>query len=644
MQHFLLFLMAIVAVAGTVGPAAPGRSARAAQELGDEIRLLDRDGKEITSLTDGDRVQLELSVDQAADRPRSVGFFLDTPDLRVAECTLTAEEKTCRSAPFNALGWYWGAGAQPRPRRIGALLDGEPLKSGLSLEAVRPRPVVLVHGFISSAAAWEVYTGPNGLLASLGIPAFAVGDGQAPGTLNTGSIAAPLRPTNTLLENAELLDGYLAGVRRQTGAQMVDLVVHSMGGMISRVYIDRYMGEQNPEEGDADKRSVAQLIMLGSPSLGTDCSVLPSALGWYLPASLEIRSAYARSVLNQNFTRRKGVPFYAVAGTSILDPVGSPCTGIPSDIVIARSSVHAIPLILFETPRLHTELNTSPQVFDEFVRPLLQKSPADFASQPDSQPALPAADDAAQFTRLFSGRVATGGMEELIIPIESGIAVAGFALFDPTRSLETVVIGAGGNEIELDPLKNGEIHIDDPETMLHLGYGFADPRPGAWRVQLHATDVTPAEGAEYALTARFSGGAILEAAADPVVVEVGQPVRLSGQVKLGEQALPVSLVEVRLISPRGEQRFALQTGEASFSGEWTPQQPGTYGVDLTALAALPDGTPIERSIFLAVVAQPAGPWLGRATLIASAASCLLALAVAGALGAWLILRRRRPAR
>ena len=49
------------------------------------------------------------------------------------------------------------------------------------------RPVVMVHGFNATWQAWEPYLGPEGYLASVGLQGFAVGDGQAPGVMETGT-------------------------------------------------------------------------------------------------------------------------------------------------------------------------------------------------------------------------------------------------------------------------------------------------------------------------------------------------------------------------------------------------------------------------------------------------------------------------
>ena len=145
--------------------------------------------------------------------------------------------------------------------------------SGTTKLRISARPVVLVHGLASNATTWTEYIKPDGYLAAKGLRGFAIGDGQAEGQMFTGDPSEPLKQTSTIAQNADGLAQYIAGVKRVTGAQMVDLVAHSMGGLISRYYIDRLMKD----------RDVAQLIMLGSPHGGTNCASLPASLGFYLP-------------------------------------------------------------------------------------------------------------------------------------------------------------------------------------------------------------------------------------------------------------------------------------------------------------------------------------------------------------------------
>jgi len=117
----------------------------------------------------------------------------------------------------------------------------------------------------------DKYLGSQGYLATIGLHGYAVGDEQVQGVMKTGSLSDPAARTNTIAENAVILGQYIDNVQSATGAEKVDLVVHSMGGMISRYYIDRIMT-------DVD---LAQLIILGTPMAGQIAQVCLPRLGFY---------------------------------------------------------------------------------------------------------------------------------------------------------------------------------------------------------------------------------------------------------------------------------------------------------------------------------------------------------------------------
>jgi hypothetical protein len=559
-----------------------------------QIEVLNRAGSSVNQITDGDRIQLRLTLAEKVSTDTTVFFTLNTSPIESAACTILKGEGSCSSAPFYSLGWYWGGSSTPHPEsQVQAVADDETLPASLSI-SIQPRPVVMVHGFISNWQAWSNYLGPTGYLASIGVPGFAVGDGQVEGVMNTGNIAQPTSPTNTIAQNAVILGEYIANVKRLTGAEMVDLIGHSMGGLTSRFYIDRVMGE----------RDVAQLIMLGSPSAGTDCANLPAALRFYLPTVLEIKPSYMQGVFNQQITHRHGVPFSALAGTMIQDSLSSPCTEVPNDIVVSVKSVTGIELRFAEIPVLHTALNTSESVFHEFVQGKLQQDSGAFQEASDPAP-LTAETPNLQFNRMYTGKVLPTSLETLTIEIEPGLKVASFALFDPSRSLQVKVQGASGNEIVLDPVKNGLIVVDDPATLVHLGYGFKDPKPGKWVVTLLATDKTPAEGADFALTAQFSGGAELQAGTDVLLPQVGDSVTIKAQLTLAGQFLDIEQAVALVRSPSGKQEtITLSAKDNVVESIWTPMEPGLHAIDLQVVGKSIDGAPIERAAFLVVEAQP----------------------------------------
>jgi pimeloyl-ACP methyl ester carboxylesterase len=474
--------------------------------------------------------------------------------------------------------------------------------------------------------------GDGGYLARQGVRGFAVGDGRAPGVMNTGLINNPAAPTNTIAQNAAIVQGYIAAVKKATGAQMVDLMAHSMGGLISRYYIDRLM----------PGRDVAQLIMLGSPHSGTDCANLPASLGFYLPATLEIRPGYVLGVFNQQITRRHGVQFYELAGVPILDAVKSPCTGVPTDIAVSLESAQAVPLHLEQLPVLHTDLNASEQVFTDYVFPLLQKTPGQFVEEPDPVISM-AGVLAQQFSRVQTGHVAHGASQTLTVPIDAGVSVASFALFDASRSLTVTVTGASGKVIALDPAKNGLVVVQDPTSLIYLGYGFQNPKPGLWQVNLQTTAQTPPGGADFALTARFVGGARLQSTVAPLLPRANEIVNLSAGLELDGQALPLTAAEALIRQPDGQVvTLDLPVKGTQAQAAWRPSALGVYGVEVRVSGAAPDGAVVERASFVAVEVRPetnaTRVWLIVAVLalVVLAALAGLVLLVLG-----LLVRRRR---
>ena len=582
---FLLAVVLASVLAGRVSLDAHAQSSR--------LVVLDKNKAAITKLVDGDSIQLRIKLASKAREPIRVSFVTEPDKTPVAECTAQVNGDSCDTERFAALGWYWNKNGQPQQEKtLDAVVNGATV--AMAQVHIAPRPVVLAHGFLSTADAWANYLGPGGFLAPVGLRGFAVGDGQVEGKFSTGSITDPSGQTNTIAQNAEILGRYIAGVKKLTGAQQVDLVAHSMGGMISRYYIDRLMQE----------RDVAQLIMLGTPHNGSDCANLPAALNLYIPASLEIGSSYMRNIFNSQITRRRGVQFYEVAGTSIVEAFKSPCTDVPTDVAVSLPSAHGIPLELKTIPLLHTDLNASRQVFDSFVQALLHKPASEFRSEPDPAPA-PGNQDELQFTRILTGHVNAGASQEVTINIDQ-VAVASFALYDPTRSLTVTVRGASGNVIALDAARNGLIQVDDPSTLIYLGYGFQNPRPGPWRVTLQATSKTPARGADYALTAQLRGGATLRATASTLLPQLDQAVDLSARLELAGQALPVREATALVRLPDGKsEAVPLASNGNEWKATWKPTASGVHGINIQVIGSAPDGTPLEREAFLSVQVQPA---------------------------------------
>jgi pimeloyl-ACP methyl ester carboxylesterase len=620
----LLFLLSLFSVQASFHPIQSSEA---------DIILLNRQDQATTQITDGDTVRIQINLSQPAQGTENIIFTLDDTASVISSCAIPAGKTSCTTDPFPALGWYWPRGsAQTGQTIFASTAQGQPAFVSSQPVSVKPRPVVLVHGFISNWQTWNNYLGPDGFLASLGLQGFAVGDGQVPGVLNTGVITNPTGHTNTLAQNAQILGQYIDGVKQKTGAEMVDLVVHSMGGMISRYYIDRVMKD----------RDVGQLIMLGSPMGGSNCSVLPAALGFYLPASIEIRESYMKGVFNQQITHRKGIEFYDLGGTAINEAFKSPCTEVPNDTVVSFESINAIQLQSSREDVIHSELTLSQTAFEQYVKPLLQKSAGSFKSQPDPAPATPV-ESPLDFTRVYTGHVDPGGSTELTINIEPGVSVASFAMYDASRSVDTIVRGASGNIIELTPEKNGFIRVEDPSTMLYLGYGFENPKPGPWKVTVQATDATPTGGTDFAISVYFVGGAKLTADSNTLIPQLNQPVRLDASVSLNGEPLQITQAQAMIRNSEGHVETLDFPAGQNVSTTWTPRETGTHSVDIVITALAPNGSSIERTDFLAIEVQP-NPGKAQITFNLVAVIVLVLLVLGGILfgTVWLLRRIRRP--
>jgi hypothetical protein len=319
-----------------------------------------------------------------------------------------------------------------------------------------------------------------------------------------------------------------------------------------------------------------------------------------------------------------------LAGTPIVKALQSPCTEVPTDVAVSVSSATSIPVHARELPVLHTSLNTSRTVFEDFVSPLL-RTPAGQVPEEGDPLLAPAAGESEQFTRVFSGKIAPGESHDVVIPIESGVSLASFALFDTTRSLQVRVTGASGKEITLDVEKNGLIEIHDPGTLVYLGYGFENPKPGNWKITLLPSDRTPPDGAQYAITAKFIGGARLSASTNILLPQVNERVRISAHLEMPGQSLSVSEMSALIQIPEGgtKELPLLAEQDGNYALEWAPEMAGLYGIEVRARGRSADGMDIDRAAFLAVEAQPspsANDYPGRVILawvLAIGAPCVL---------------------
>jgi hypothetical protein len=149
------------------------------------------------------------------------------------------------------------------------------------------------------------------------------------------------------------------------------------------------------------------------------------------------------------------------------------------------------------------------------------------------------------------------------------------------------------------------MRVTDPASLVYLGYGFVQPTAGQWIVALQTTAETPATGADYAIAARFNGGATLQTTLDKLVPQVNEPVTLQAQLIATGQSITLTSAQARVRRPDGQvESYPLVVQGESTLFTLTPIQSGLYGVEVNVSAQTEAGLIIDRAAFAVFEAQP----------------------------------------
>lgn len=561
------------------------------------LRLADANGAPLGQVVDGNAMRFAAELSAPAEMDRDVTFGLEGyPAL--ASCEIPAGSTSC-SAAARADGWAWEEGERVSGRMLLAEASGNPPLSAAAQVPVVPRPVVLVHGLNSDQTSWVHWIEPGGYLQEVGLPGYAVDDEQF-GTrrMNTGDPKKPLAGTFSITENAQVLADYVEAVRSNTGAERIDLVGHSLGGLISRYYIQNLMPEVIAD-GLPDVPAVNQFIIAGTPNAGTACGRPGAALRLFSPATSQITPEYLAQVFNPTVNDRRGVPFFALAGDAVQESAIH-CSALPSDSLVSVDSVlNGIPVMPDRIEAKHAELNNGRPAFERIFR-LLARSPADYPiavtgeTKPSDNLEL-----LVQSTLVQGGTLETGKTISVTIPIDIA-RQASFMLYAPgstvTMQIKTV---AGKILTEETPKTNPKVSFErvlEPSTPLSLGYGVIDPKAGPWEIGLTASE-TPPGGGPFAVMATVESDLRMTAEAAPGTVSAGQPVTLRAALAAPAPPQEVqAMAQVRLEGSNDTPREILleSNGDGVFAAGFTPDRPGDWTAVIALTGKDADGNPFER--------------------------------------------------
>lgn len=168
------------------------------------------------------------------------GHVLLYPSGMRQERSDSAPRKTDPSGRLGATDETGGpTGAQDTTDPVGAT-------GATRLPVTGPPPVVLLHGFIDNRSVF--------VLLRRALAQHRGREGrQHLESLNYSPLTCDIRTA------AELLGRHIEEIRARTGRQRVDIVGHSLGGLIARYYVQRLGGD----------RHVRTLVTLGTPHSGT---------------------------------------------------------------------------------------------------------------------------------------------------------------------------------------------------------------------------------------------------------------------------------------------------------------------------------------------------------------------------------------
>jgi pimeloyl-ACP methyl ester carboxylesterase len=273
---------------------------------------------------------------------------------------------------WDSSGYAWFDDGRPRlVQRIKAELEeqGKKVDELTKNLKVAPKPLVLVHGLWSNWRAWESWQNILTTSHSYDWKAFPVGEKPEKGMMNTGGEFLSSEPTNGIFENSQEVGKYIKYAQEERNAWHVDVVAHSMGGLITRHYIHNFM----PPTPDG-RPQVAHLVMLGTPNMGSPCAdVMNSAfdlLGKNVEAIRQLKPSVVAEFNRVNLNR-KGVKFSVLAG----NPLPVMCkTVVLNDGVVPVESAHWVIKDNALSKNLHTDL-TGTNDFSSFVKPRLAIGP-----------------------------------------------------------------------------------------------------------------------------------------------------------------------------------------------------------------------------------------------------------------------------
>ena len=154
-------------------------------------------------------------------------------------------------------------------------------QSGQQQQTEKSLPVLLIHGYAEDAAIWKKW---EDMLRKDGIQFFTVTFKNSDDKCGSAK------------QHAKELEKIVQDIKQQSGAQKLNIVGHSKGGLDARIFLDI-----------TDTKDVANLIMIGTPNAGSPSADTNDACA---PAVFDLRPGAnaTKAAMNPN------TKYYTIAG------------------------------------------------------------------------------------------------------------------------------------------------------------------------------------------------------------------------------------------------------------------------------------------------------------------------------------------
>lgn len=358
-------------------------------------------------------------------------------------------------------------------------------------------PVVLVHGW-TTAASDTLEDSEFRFLKQYadqdGIPMY---------------YAQGISPKNTLFQNAAALRAEIERVKKQTGADKVNLIAFSMGGLNTRALLESSLYEND----------VNRAIILGTPEAGVDIwkPILAEQITQKPdePSAFELTPEYAQ-LMNQSQTPRSSVPYDLLVGDARNQDDLKFLTDFPaSDALISVDSALALPganvryntnsdLHAYNPEALPVNLNSylyPRDTYDRYLRNALRDpTNAPIGSEIASTPPFVnssrapanslAGKDTLNHTPLVTGEMNAGETLTRTVTIDKNTS-ARFVAYFPGGDIDFDLIAPDGTRYT-----SGDTPVSSDNGALHLkadiasfnGYNIKNAAAGEWKLALTRTD------------------------------------------------------------------------------------------------------------------------------------------------------------